>query len=64
MKSSAVLANGREDRAGNPVTEVQCPKYIQQAIVGHGVKDITDNYGQGYSLQVKLEWLERIALVS
>ena len=42
--------------------EVQCPKYIQQAIVGHGVKDITDNYGKGYSLQVKLEWLVQVAL--
>jgi len=41
---------------------VQCPKDISDAITGHGKKDTGDGYGQGYPLQVKAEWLQKVAL--
>ena len=42
--------------------EVQCPKEISNAITGHGAKDVSDGYGLGYSLEVKQEWLLKVAL--
>jgi integrase len=42
--------------------EVQCPKPIMGAIEGHGKQDVADGYGHGYSLKVKLEWLQKVAL--
>lgn len=39
---------------------VQCPKPIIQSVVGHGDKDMTDSYGVGYDLGVKLEWLRKV----
>lgn len=42
--------------------EVECPKPIMDAIEGHGKRDHSDGYGQGYSLKVKREWLDRVAL--
>ena len=41
---------------------VQCPKDISDAITGHGTKDTGDGYGDGYSLQVKAEWLNKAVL--
>ena len=40
--------------------EVQCPRAIQFAIKGHASKDAGDDYGRGYSLKVKAEWLEKV----
>jgi integrase len=38
---------------------VQCPKDISDAITGHGTKSVSDGYGMGYGLPVKLEWLAK-----
>jgi len=40
---------------------VQCPRVIQFALEGHGSKDDGDNYGDGYTLNVKAEWLLKVA---
>lgn len=41
---------------------VQCPKDIRYAIDGHAAQDVGDTYGTGYGLQVKAEWLAKVAL--
>ncbi len=41
---------------------VQCPRAIQFVIEGHSSQDVGDSYGNGYTLQVKAEWLEKVAL--
>jgi len=34
------------------------------AIEGHGKQDVADGYGHGYSLAVKREWLDKVALMA
>ncbi len=41
---------------------VQCPKAINDAITGHTSQDVGDSYGLGYTLEVKREWLLKVAL--
>ena len=38
---------------------VECPEKISEAILGHGTKSISDNYGQGYRLETLRDWLKR-----
>jgi integrase len=40
---------------------VQCPKDISDSITGHGKKDTGDGYGHGHPLEVKSEWLQKVA---
>ncbi|MYN39782.1 tyrosine-type recombinase/integrase [Duganella sp. FT109W] len=42
--------------------EVQCPEDIRKAIGGWAAKEVSERYGYGYGLQVKAEWLAKIAL--
>ena len=42
--------------------DVQCPKEIRYAIDGHAAQDVGDDYGTGFGLKVKAEWLAKIAL--
>jgi integrase len=44
--------------------DVQCPKDIRYAIDGHAAQDVGDDYGTGFGLKVKAEWLEKVALRS
>lgn len=39
---------------------VQCPDDISDAIGGWGRKTVSQRYGQGYSLKVKQEWLDKV----
>ncbi len=41
---------------------VQCPRDISHSITGHTSQDVGDSYGVGYSLEVKREWLLKVAL--
>lgn len=42
---------------------VQCQKTIMDGILGHIAKDVGDkDYGDGYNLPVKSEWLQKVAL--
>lgn len=40
--------------------DVQCPKDIRYAIDGHAAQDVGDDYGTGYGLKVKAEWLAKV----
>jgi integrase len=42
--------------------DVQCPEDIRLAIGGWATAGVGNQYGTGYGLKVKAEWLERIAL--
>lgn len=44
--------------------EVQCPKEINDSIHSHGKADVGDQYGLGYKLPVKLDWMARVAMLS
>ena len=43
--------------------EVQCPREIRFAIDGHATGAVGDDYGTGYGLRVKAEWLRKVALI-
>ena len=42
--------------------EVECPKDINDALLGHGSKSVGDRYGTGYGLTVKAGWMGKVAL--
>ena len=42
--------------------DVQCPKDIRYAIDGHAAQDAGDDYGRGFGLKVKREWLDKVVL--
>jgi integrase len=52
------LRHSIQDRLRN----VQCPKDIRYAIDGHAHQDVGDTYGNGYSLFVLKQWLDKVAL--
>lgn len=39
-----------------------CPKDVRYSIDGHAAQDIGDTYGEGHSLEVKRQWLDKVAL--
>ena len=41
---------------------VGCPKDVRYSIDGHAAQDIGDTYGEGHSLEVKRQWLDKVAL--
>ncbi len=41
-----------------------CPKEILFSIDGHASKDVGDKYGYGHGLEIKRQWLEKVALVT
>lgn len=40
--------------------EVQCPEDVRKSIGGWASADVASRYGNGYSLQVMRDWLEKI----
>ncbi len=40
--------------------DVQCPKEIRYSIDGHASQDVGDEYGTGFGLKIKAEWLAKV----
>jgi integrase len=40
--------------------EVQCPADVRLAIGGWDVKGVGEGYGDGYTLRVRAEWLDKV----
>lgn len=52
------LRHSLEDR----LRDVRCPKDIRDPILGHAPQNVGDGYGLGFTLEVKREWLLKVAL--
>lgn len=56
--TSHCLRHTLADRLRN----VGCPKDIRYSIDGHAYQDVGDTYGYGHGLEIKRQWLEKVAL--
>jgi len=59
LKHWGIGSHGFRHGMKDLLREVGCPDVIQKEIQGHAGEGHAANYGQGYSLKVKCEWLSK-----
>ncbi len=64
LQSWAIGTHGFRHALKDLLREAGCPADIQEEIQGHAAAKIAANYGEGYSLRMKAEWLTKaLALI-
>jgi integrase len=54
------VAHSWRHRAADRLRAAGCPKDMREALLGHGKRTISDNYGEGFPVPLLREWIDRI----